>query len=97
MPSSDDEEAHFGVPVEENPSMQEEESKGEQGPILTRSALKRQRINQPQTTMTQYIIGPTGRTKEQEREHRNGSIPLEGRQLAVHSSSHICYVALYTS
>jgi hypothetical protein len=33
VPSSDDEEAPFDVPVEENPSMQEEESKGEQGPI----------------------------------------------------------------
>jgi hypothetical protein len=55
MPSSDDMEAPFDVPVEENPPrIQEEESEGEQGPILTRSPLKRERNNQPQTTITQY-------------------------------------------
>jgi hypothetical protein len=56
MPSSNDEEAPFGVPVQENPPrIQEEESEeGEQGPILTRSALKQECNNQPQTTRTQY-------------------------------------------
>jgi hypothetical protein len=48
---------HMDLNVEDNPRMQVESSAVEEGPILTRSALKRIRINQPQTTMTQYY-GP---------------------------------------
>jgi hypothetical protein len=66
MSSSDDEEAPLHVPVQENPSMQEEESKGEQGPILTRSTLKRQCINQPQNTMTQYYGPPEEQKNKKE-------------------------------
>jgi hypothetical protein len=46
-------------PVEENhPPIQDKELEGEQGPILTRSALKREPNNQPQTTITQYYDPP---------------------------------------
>jgi hypothetical protein len=80
MPSSEDEEApldvdsstvltmpNVGLPVEDNPDIQEEESKGEQGPILSRSALKRLHINQQQTTMTQYYGPP----EEQQNKKKN--------------------------
>jgi hypothetical protein len=58
---------HLDLTDEDNPRMQVESSAVEEGPILTRSALKRLRINQPQTTMTQYYDPP----EEQQNKKKN--------------------------
>jgi hypothetical protein len=87
---------HVDLTVEDMPRMQVESSAVEEGPILTRSALKRLRVNQPQTTMTQYSMTHLKNNKTRKRT-RKGSIPLQRSHLAVYSSSRISHVAGYSS
>jgi hypothetical protein len=58
---------HMDLTVEDNPRMQVESSAVEERPVGTRSAFKRLRINQPQTTMTQYCDPP----EEQQHKKKN--------------------------
>jgi hypothetical protein len=59
--------------VEDNPRMQVESLAVEEGPIVTRSALKRLRINQPQTTMTQYYDPPDEQQNKKKNKKRLNS------------------------
>jgi hypothetical protein len=59
---------HVDLTVEDNPRMQVESLAVEEGPIVTRSVLKRLRINQPQTTTMAQYYGPP---EEQQTKKKN--------------------------